>query len=111
MLWMSGNRLLPPMIISRWKASVLFTLIFFIFLLSARSHFEGYRPALSQPSKIPPLADYGKNKFRWADVPQKFPVTSMKAVPTSIPKSIPVIQYGFGKETAAERKVRIARLK
>jgi mannosyl-oligosaccharide alpha-1,2-mannosidase len=101
------------MIISRWKASVLFTLIFFIFifLLSTRSHFEDHRPAYSQQSKIPPLADYGKNKFRWADVPQKFPVTSMKAVPTSIPKSIPIIQYNFGKETAAERKVRIARLK
>ena len=114
MLWirpLSGNRLLSPVVISRWKASVLFTLILLIFLLSARSHLEvGYRPADSHQSKIPPLADYGKNKFRWADVPQKFPVTSMKTMPTGIP-SLPVIQHNFGKETVAEQKVRAARLK
>jgi len=34
----------------------------------------------------------------------------MRTVPTSIPNSIPRIQYEFGKETAAEKKVRVARL-
>jgi mannosyl-oligosaccharide alpha-1,2-mannosidase len=98
------------MIISRGKALVLFGLIFIIYLLSTRSPFVTYRSAYGQLSKVPPSADYSDNKFRWANVPQKFPVTSMRTVPTSISKSIPRIQHDFGKEPATERKVRIARL-
>jgi mannosyl-oligosaccharide alpha-1,2-mannosidase len=98
------------MIISRWKAFVIFALIFLVFLLSTRSPFKPHRTVYGQPSQVTPPAGYKENKFRWADVPQKYSVTSIKAMPTSISKSLPKIQNNFGKETATERKVRIARL-
>jgi mannosyl-oligosaccharide alpha-1,2-mannosidase len=84
--------------------------MFLILHLSIRSHFETDRPTYDQPSKIHPPADYEDNKFRWANVPQNFPVSSMKALPTSISKHIPRIQHNFKKESAAERKVRMMRL-
>ncbi len=93
--------------ISRWKAFVLFALVFLFFLFSNRSSFKG---GLNS-GQVDLPASYDKSTSSWANVPQQFPVSSMKAVPTNVPKSIPRIQHDFGKESTADKGVRIDRLK
>ena len=60
-------------------------------------------------SGIPPISNGKNSKSPWANVPQQFPVTSIKGLPTG-PKTIPRIQHNFEKETATEKKVRLNRL-
>ena len=97
--------------ITKGRASILVAVVFLLFLITNRSSVESYRQTYiqQQPDSRPPPDD-SDMKFRWADVPQIYPVTSMIAVPTSIPSSIPRIQHNFPKETAMEKKIRIARL-
>lgn len=96
--------------LSRWRISLSFVLVFLVFLLYTGSPFERYRAAYLQPFKTNPHEGNNDNKFKWATVQQQFPVTSVNAVPTSTPKTIPTLQYAFGKETAKEREIRTARL-
>ena len=78
-----------------------------VLLVSNRSPF---RRKYSQTPMLPPSSGYNKGKSRWANVPQHFPVSSMKAIPPYKLNSIPTIQYEFGKETIAEKQTRLARL-
>jgi mannosyl-oligosaccharide alpha-1,2-mannosidase len=92
---------------SKWKIPT-FTAAFIVivfYLNRPTSHLYQGSPEeiLAQP---PSTQDGGK--FKWSEVPHKFPVTSMKPVPTNI-QSIPKIQYKFGKETKQEKAVRLAR--
>lgn len=75
-------------------------------LLWARSRSKYYLPSINAP----PRPDNSKAEFQWADVPQRFSVTSMKALPTRIPNSIPKIQHDLKQETKAEKTVRLERL-
>jgi mannosyl-oligosaccharide alpha-1,2-mannosidase len=92
--------------ISRWRSFVLFALVFLIILFSNRSSFKR---GLDY-GKVPLPANYDKSTSPWTNVPQEFPVSSMTAVPTSAPNSIPRIQHDFGKESSADKRVRIQRL-
>lgn len=48
--------------------------------------------------------------FKWASVPQRYPVPSMKQMPTAVPDSIPRIQYAFQPETKSMKEIRLERL-
>jgi len=50
------------------------------------------------------------SRFHWTNVPHKYPVKQLRAVPTAIPNSIPQIQYNFPRESRAQRGVQSARL-
>ncbi|KAI9659250.1 MAG: hypothetical protein M1829_006590 [Trizodia sp. TS-e1964] len=64
--------------------------------------FNDYEASKDQQS-LPPV--------HWSQLPEHFPVPSESVIqlPTDAPKQLPRIQYNFGKETAAERKVRVKR--
>ncbi|PQE06283.1 class I alpha-mannosidase protein [Rutstroemia sp. NJR-2017a BBW] len=92
---------------SKWKIPTITAafIVFLLYLNRPTSHlYQGSpRELLAQPSST---QDGGK--FKWSEVPHKFPVTSMKPVPTNI-QSIPKIQHKFEKETRKEKAVRFAR--
>ncbi|PGH27752.1 hypothetical protein AJ80_00540 [Polytolypa hystricis UAMH7299] len=48
--------------------------------------------------------------FNWANVPQRYPISSTIPIPKTNPKSIPTIQHRFREESDEARRVRIARL-
>ena len=87
----------------------MFAAVVITLLLWTRSRFNFYQPH-TVSTKKPPTPDNTNAKFQWATIPQQFSVTSMKALPTSIPKNIPRIQHNLKKETKAEKNVRLARL-
>jgi mannosyl-oligosaccharide alpha-1,2-mannosidase len=92
---------------SKWKIPTITAafIVFLLYLNRPTSHLYQGSPKelLAQPSST---QDGGK--FKWSEVPHKFPVTSLKPVPTNI-QSIPKIQYKFEKETRQEKAVRLAR--
>ncbi len=97
---------------SRWRGSVLSAVLVVTFILYIRSplssqktypHTASERPSTSSPDKA-------NAKFNWADVPQQFPVTSMKAVPTITSSTVPRIQHEFKRESTDEKRIRQARL-
>jgi mannosyl-oligosaccharide alpha-1,2-mannosidase len=98
---------------TRWRSYALVALVGGILLLSPQSPFaiRKVKP-LSQgpPSAIPALGAHKDAEFRWSDLPQRFNVESVKAVPSPVTSSIPEIQHAFGKETRADKKIRLARL-
>jgi mannosyl-oligosaccharide alpha-1,2-mannosidase len=98
------------MVLSRWKALVFFGVIFLLFLFSNKSPIGAYHRTPGQPSIAHSFPDYKKVQSEWSNIPQRFSVTSMKTVPTSIPQSIPRIQHDLRKETATEKQIRISRL-
>ncbi|KAI2475723.1 Glyco-hydro-47 domain containing protein [Pyrenophora tritici-repentis] len=63
-----------------------------------------YRP---RPKKI---KNQKYKSFDWASVPWQNPVDSVIPLPTSKPTALPQIQFKFGKEDAADKKIREARL-
>ncbi|CZR64406.1 probable class I alpha-mannosidase [Phialocephala subalpina] len=96
---------------TRWRGSILSAVIIITFLLYIRSPFSFQETSqYASPSKRPPpLSDNGNAKFKWKDVPQRFPVSSVKPVPTIAASTIPRIQHVF-KETSDEKRVRLSRL-
>ena len=60
----------------------------------------------SKPAERDPTFSYMPgNRFKWKDLPQQHPVTSMRALPTGRPVDIPKIQYDFSLQTeSAEAK-------
>lgn len=56
----------------------------------------------------PPKIDDGR--FRWADLPVRYPVTSFIPLPTGTPKRLPRVQHTFRSETGEEARVRHERL-
>ncbi|KAF2663927.1 putative endoplasmic reticulum mannosyl-oligosaccharide 1,2-alpha-mannosidase [Microthyrium microscopicum] len=51
-----------------------------------------------------------KERFKWSNVPTRYPVTSMIPLPSAIPHSIPKIQATFPTETSTHRQERLAKL-
>jgi mannosyl-oligosaccharide alpha-1,2-mannosidase len=104
-------------LITRWKAVprakslVICAIIILVLIYYSSSIFEAQLPAAKQSRPIVhlPTVDLNDGKFHWASVPQKYPVTSLMAVPTPKFNSIPRIQYNFKKETAKDRSVRLER--
>ncbi|PGH14197.1 hypothetical protein AJ79_03170 [Helicocarpus griseus UAMH5409] len=104
------------------KRSLVLALFFcFIFLFLRYHSFSqpAYEPApidhpqtekqsLQQPLPIPSLPDDGW--FNWANVKQRYPVTSMIRLPQSNPRSVPQIQHAFAQENADQKRVRMERL-
>ena len=60
------------------------------------------------PVSLP--SDTVSSSFRWSQVPQHYPVSSFSPLPSGVSRSLPRIQYNFGKESAKSRSVRQARL-
>ncbi|KAI9660453.1 MAG: hypothetical protein M1821_009803 [Bathelium mastoideum] len=64
--------------------------------------------------KTPQTAKPGQKtqdgKFKWAGVPQRYPVQSMKQLPMVVPDSIPRIQHVFQAETLSMKETRLERL-
>ena len=87
-----------------------FVLLFFNYISSdtlsgARINYSSWMPELSTKSHGP---------FRWADVPVRYPVSSLTALPTGTPKTLPKVQFDFPKESKAhadKRNDRRARVK
>lgn len=97
--------------LSRWRGSVVSAAVIMTFLLYIRSPFSLHESSQYASPKIPPpLSENGNAKFKWKDVPQRFPVSSVKPVPTIASSTIPRIQHVFKKETSDERRVRLVRL-
>ncbi len=94
----------------RWRNAVLLASIAATLLLWTRSPFSLFRTIDHRYSKIPPKPPGKISNSPWASVTQQFPVTLMKSLPTSAPKTLPRIQHNFQKVTAAEKKLRLARL-
>ena len=70
-------------------------------------------PPQAQPEplhQVPAKPDHGDDKFNWALVPQRHPVTSMRALPSHTPGQIPKIQTQFAAETSNDRRTRLLRL-
>ena len=49
-------------------------------------------------------------KFKWAGVPQRYPIPSMKEMPSAVADSIPRIQHVFQPETTSFKETRLERL-
>lgn len=97
--------------VSRWKISILIAAIFLLLLAYQRPALKRYQDSYDRTQPIIESSSGEKqSKFRWAEVPHSFPVTSFIPLPTNTATAIPRIQYQFGKETKAEKLVRLARL-
>jgi len=102
----------------KWRATIVFILIFSFVTYSYTkiSHPSDpqapYQPShiTSSPSNIKIRPNLDDGKFHWANVPQDYPVRSMKSMPPSKPNSIPKIQHDFKPESNEERIVRLERL-
>lgn len=106
----------------RWKVFVLFAAIVILFFL-LQAPYNSYS---SRPSKsIPPPSGHGiyqrpdcssnalhdGKKFHWSCVPTRYPVSSMKSLPSTAGlRKISRIQAKPTKETTPDRAVRLARL-
>lgn len=99
--------------IFRWRILVAATAIFLTLVFLFRSPSSLYP---SPPSYAPPetMGENGvssqKKEYYWAKVPTRYPVKTMKVMPTGIPGSIPRIQAKFKSETATQKAVRLERL-
>jgi mannosyl-oligosaccharide alpha-1,2-mannosidase len=93
------------MVLSRWRT---FMLTLFIVLMLFFSSKWPFRRTNEQAAILP--TGYKKGNSPWDNLPQQFPVTSMKPVPSNTQSSIPKIQFQFKKEAAAERQSRLAKL-
>jgi mannosyl-oligosaccharide alpha-1,2-mannosidase len=93
---------------SRWKIPTVTAAFILIVLYFNRSTSYFYQNS-SEEILVQPPSNQDEGRFKWSEVPHRFPVTSMKPVPTNI-QSIPKIQHKFGKETKQEKTVRLARL-
>jgi mannosyl-oligosaccharide alpha-1,2-mannosidase len=72
-------------------------------------------PSAPIPHKSPPVPEAQlhaskKPTFDWSKVTPRYPVTSMVSLPTAVKGSIPRIQANFKRETADQRRLRMARL-
>jgi mannosyl-oligosaccharide alpha-1,2-mannosidase len=97
------------MVLSKWKTFALCGVIVLFFLFLNKPSSGAFRRPVGPPP-IWSVSDHHKEKSQWANLPQRFSVTSMKSLPTSIPNSIPTIQHIFRTEKAAEKQIRLARL-
>jgi len=93
----------------KWRNSV-FIAVLIVTLLWIRSPFHLYGSAENESLVIPPISKVKNVKSLWANIPQQFPVTSIKPLPTGPPTAIPKIQHNFKRETATEKKIRLNRL-
>lgn len=106
----------------RWKVLVLFAaVIVFFFLTQASYNNYSSRPLRSNPlpsgDGVYQRPDCSSNavhdgkKFHWSCVPVRYPVSSMKSLPSSVgSRRIPRIQAKPVKESVSERGIRLARL-
>ncbi|RFU29244.1 hypothetical protein B7463_g7103, partial [Scytalidium lignicola] len=64
------------------------------------------------PIRVNPGVQLGHtpDKFSWINIPQHYPVTSMKPLPAGESKILPRIQHTFADETAEEKETRLSRL-
>lgn len=102
----------------RWKAFVLFAAIVTLFLFMSADY--STRPSKSTPllgDRVYQRPDCSSStlqdgkKFHWSCVPIRYPVSSMKSLPTSTSSTrIPRIQAKPVGETSSERGTRLARL-
>ena len=98
---------------SKWRGSFLFAILIVTFILYLQSPLHQQRVPqhpYTPPKRPQPVSGQQNSKFNWADVPQRFPVTSFQAVPTIAASTIPKIQHVFKKESSPEKKVRLSRL-
>jgi mannosyl-oligosaccharide alpha-1,2-mannosidase len=94
----------------RWRNAILLAAIAATLLLWTGSPFGLFRTIGYRYSKVVPMPLRKISNSPWASVAQQFPVTFMKSLPTSAPKTLPRIQHNFQKEPAAEKKLRVARV-
>jgi len=107
----------------RWKIPVLFTAALLVLFFLLKSPYDDYSSRPSKPG--PQLSSHGVfqrpdcssttlhdgKKFHWACVATKYPVSSMKSLPSTIgPNKIPQIQAKIPKETSSDRAIRLSRL-
>jgi mannosyl-oligosaccharide alpha-1,2-mannosidase len=102
--------------LSRWRVLFVVAAIFLIFLSFNTSYLRDIPllPSSVRPAKltIPPeyLVPEDNGKYNWAKVPQNYPASSFRALPTPTPGNIPTIQAAFKQETGQEREQRLRRL-
>ncbi|CAD6449023.1 c7d7560b-c2b7-4912-afd1-c7cd5cdc403c [Sclerotinia trifoliorum] len=95
----------------RWKALTIAAAIFLLLIIYQRPALKSYQESYDRTEPIVQSAPKeGGNKFRWSEVPHSFPVTDFIPLPTNPATAIPRIQHQFGKESQAEKSVRLARL-
>lgn len=90
-------------------------LLFVLFVLALLAHHGQRRLPTSPWQSAHPSSSTAKNgggHVSWATIPLHYPVPreSMRPLPPPASRSLPRIQHVFAKETAAERKTRLARL-
>lgn len=80
-----------------------------IFILINTTSWRSEKPPTND-SPSPPASIPGQTVIHWDDLPQHFPVTSMRALPSANARSIPKIQDAFeipeSRELKAERESR-----
>jgi mannosyl-oligosaccharide alpha-1,2-mannosidase len=105
------------MLWSKWRGSIFSVAICLIFILYFR--LPPYKPQRPPPKDIsssvtskekPTNGEESNEKFNWAKVPQQFPLTSIRPVPTNSASTVPRIQHQFKEEKAEQKSIRLARL-
>ncbi|KAH7409456.1 glycoside hydrolase [Cadophora sp. MPI-SDFR-AT-0126] len=94
---------------SRWRISLVFAAIFVGFFIFNRKGLP-IQGTITQQRRPDPVQQNSGSTFQWSTVPQKFSVTSINALPTPVPNSIPKIQHNFKAESKSDRDVRLFRL-
>ncbi|KAK0109929.1 hypothetical protein ONS95_002598 [Cadophora gregata] len=97
------------MMISGWRISLVFAAIVSAFFIFSRQSLLIATDTTQQSSHDTVLENL-KSNFQWSSVPQKFSVTSIKALPDPTPNSIPRIQHRFKAESKSEKDTRLFRL-
>ena len=66
---------------------------------------EGGEQAIHSPAQ-----HLSQGDFDWSTVPQQYPASTLKSLPSGEPNTIPRIQHEFEEEDSLARKVRLRRL-
>ncbi|KAF2718540.1 glycoside hydrolase family 47 protein [Polychaeton citri CBS 116435] len=94
-----------------YLALIIFSLIFLsLYRSSVTSIAQKYAyklPKFSGPDPGAGVLD--PNRFRWDQVPVRFPVSSLTPIPTAEPEPLPQVQAEFDEESKARRAVRVER--
>lgn len=103
---MPCNSLNRRRLLSGVAAVVIFVLLLQIRPLGVPEKFSNSLP-ISSPEYQPPASVDGR--WRWSDVPTRYPVSVFATLPVGSPLKLPSIQYNFGPESGSELRVRTER--
>jgi mannosyl-oligosaccharide alpha-1,2-mannosidase len=95
----------------RWLVTGVAVLIVLFLLVQMRGYgvpsLLPSSPSTASPEYEPPPRLDGK--WRWSDVPTRYPVSALTPVPTGIPARIPSVQHSFGSESGTDLRIRTDR--